>query len=107
VSEAKSYHILVIIADGQVDAVKETSQAIVEATNYPLSIICIGVGDGPWGTMEEFDQQLPKRRFDNFRFVPYYETMQRAENREVTFALAALQEIPEQYKLIKKLELLS
>lgn len=28
--------------------------------------------------------------------------MQRAENREVTFALAALQEIPEQYKVCNK-----
>jgi hypothetical protein len=34
----KSYHILVIIADGQVDSIKETANAIVEATNYPLYI---------------------------------------------------------------------
>lgn len=46
--------------------------------------------------MEEFDDKLPKRRFDNFQFVPFYETMQRAENREVTFAVNALQEIPDQ-----------
>jgi hypothetical protein len=48
VRQAKSYHILLIIADGQVDAIKDTTDAIVEATNYPLSIVCIGVGDGPW-----------------------------------------------------------
>lgn len=46
--------------------------------------------------MEEFDDKLPKRRFDNFQFVPFSDTMQRAENREVTFSIAALQEIPEQ-----------
>jgi len=89
-----------------VDNVKETAQAIVEATNYPLSIIMIGVGDGPFELMQNFDDKLPKRRFDNFQFVPFYEIMQRAENREVTFAVNALQEIPEQYKLIKKLGLM-
>ena len=29
--------------------------------------------------MEEFDDKLPKRKFDNFQFVPYYETMQKAD----------------------------
>jgi len=106
VRQAQAYHILVIIADGQVDNVRETSEAIVEATNYPLSIITIGVGDGPWELMEEFDDKLPKRRFDNFQFVPFYDIMQRAENREVTFAINALQEIPEQYSEIKKRGLL-
>ena len=46
--------------------------------------------------MEEFDDKLPKRKFDNFQFVPFFETMERAENREVTFSVAALQEIPDQ-----------
>ena len=81
----KAYHILVIIADGQVDNVKETTDAIVEATNYPLSIITVGVGDGPWDLMEEFDDKLPQRRFDNFQFVPFHDIMQKAENRDVTF----------------------
>jgi len=106
VKQERAYHILVIIADGQVDNVKETSDAIVEATNYPLSIITVGVGDGPWDLMEEFDDKLPKRRFDNFQFVPFSDTMARAENRDVTFSVAALMEIPEQFQAIKKLGLL-
>jgi len=107
VKQSRQYHILVIVADGQVDRVKETSDAIVEATNYPLSIVTVGVGDGPWDLMEEFDDKLPKRRFDNFQFVPFADTMVRAENREVTFAIAALQEIPDQFKAIKRLGLLN
>ena len=45
----------------------------------------VGVGDGPWDLMEEFDDKLPQRKFDNFQFVPMVSTMARAENREVTF----------------------
>ncbi len=56
--------------------------------------------------MEEFDDGLPQRKFDNFQFVPFYKTLSRAENREVDFAMAALQEIPEQFTLIRKLQLL-
>jgi len=106
VKKENSYHILIIIADGQVDAVKATTDAIVEASNFPLSIICVGVGDGPWELMREFDDKLPTRKFDNFQFVPYYDTMVRAENRDITFSVAALQEIPEQYKSIKELGLM-
>jgi len=56
--------------------------------------------------MEDFDDNLPKRRFDNFQFVPFYETMAKAENRDITFSVKALMEIPDQYKAIKQLGLL-
>ena len=46
------YHILLIIADGQVSGgacMTNTLQAISEASNYPMSIVIVGVGDGPFG----------------------------------------------------------
>ena len=52
-------------------------------SNTTCSIICIGVGDGPWDLMEEFDDELPQRAFDNFQFVNYTEIARKAENIEV------------------------
>jgi len=101
------YHILIIIADGEVIKVNETANAIVNATNYPLSIIMVGVGDGPFDLMEEFDDKLPARKFDNFQFVNFHNVFTgRARNPEVEFARLALQEIPDQFMAIRNLGLL-
>lgn len=103
VKEKKGYHILVIIADGRVNEEESTIDAIVEASKYPLSIIVIGVGDGPWDLMEEFDDQLPKREFDNFNFVNFHEVTSRARDPDSNLALHTLMEIPAQYRSIKAL----
>ncbi|ELR13052.1 RINGfinger protein [Acanthamoeba castellanii str. Neff] len=124
VKRERAYHILIIIADGQVtpdseycQAETETKNAIVEKTNqtntqashYPLSIILVGVGDGPWDSAEEqFDDGLPTRQFDNFQFVNFHKEVSYGgeEFGPAYFAVAALQEVPEQYEAIRKLELL-
>ena len=104
VKETKQYHILVIICDGQVNDVDLNRRAIEKASNYPLSIICVGVGDGPFGVMENFDDVIKKSKFDNFNFINYFKTCEgHVENPDVAFATVALHEIPEQYAQIKQL----
>lgn len=95
------YHILIAITDGIIDDVAATTAAIVAASTLPLSIVTVGVGPGPWATMKEFDDGLPERAFDNFQFVEYEK-----QESDVNFAVEALQEIPEQYRTIKRRGLL-
>lgn len=102
VQQRNSYHILVIIADGAVNKLDDTINAIVDASKYPLSIVCVGVGRGPWDEMIRMDGDIPRRAFDNFQFVDFHKIMTRCENEEVEFAKHALMEIPDQYQYIKK-----
>eukprot|EP00252_Welwitschia_mirabilis_P003552 TRINITY_DN13610_c0_g3_i1.p1 TRINITY_DN13610_c0_g3~~TRINITY_DN13610_c0_g3_i1.p1 ORF type:complete len:434 (+),score=58.51 TRINITY_DN13610_c0_g3_i1:210-1511(+) len=115
------YHVLLIIADGQVTRSvdteagqlspqeQDTVDAIVQASDYPLSIVLVGVGDGPWDMMREFDDNIPARAFDNFQFVNFTEIMSKnvpSSRKETEFALAALMEIPSQYKATLDLQIL-
>ncbi|RZC48012.1 hypothetical protein C5167_040964 [Papaver somniferum] len=108
----RRYHVLLIIADGQVtrnsdtevgqlgQQEQETVDAIVKASEYPLSIVLVGVGDGPWDIMREFDNIIPRRTFDNFQFVNLTEILRRdisIEKMHSEIALAALKKIPSQY----------
>jgi E3 ubiquitin-protein ligase RGLG len=99
VKQTGRYHILLIITDGAVSNPDFDAETIIEASNYGLSIVCIGVGDGPFDTMHTFDDKLHSRKFDNFQFVELNKLNR--ENIDIAFAVSALQEIPDQYKYIK------
>ncbi|THU50581.1 hypothetical protein C4D60_Mb06t21760 [Musa balbisiana] len=115
------YHVLLIIADGQVtrsvdvengqlsSQEQKTIEAIVKASELPLSIVLVGVGDGPWDMMKEFDDNIPARAFDNFQFVNFTEILLKnmpQAKKETAFGLAALMEIPSQYKATLELGIL-
>lgn len=103
--ENKTFHILLIIADGQFVDEGPTVEAIIKASEYPLGIVVVGVGDGPWNLLYRFDDWLPQRRFDNFQFVEYNKVLKDfgPKHADTALALHTLMEIPDQYGTVKRL----
>merc|ERR1712154_38106 len=75
----QNYVILLIITDGIINDMKQTIDAVVGATELPLSIIIVGVGDADFSAMDKLDAddeplrssqgQVMKR--DIVQFVPF------------------------------------
>lgn len=99
--QKNDFHLLIIIGDGAMSDMEDTVRAIVEASNYPIAIVMVGVGDGdykqypsdPWRGMKNLDDMIPQRRFDNFNFIQYEKNMLPEE-----FAEQALEELSDAYK---------
>lgn len=49
------YHIMLILTDGAIHDMRETKDLIVECSQYPLSIIIVGIGDADFANMIELD----------------------------------------------------
>lgn len=112
VRETDEHNILLIIADGGVTHTEKiaTELAIGEASNYALSIVMIGVGDGPWETMERYDDsKVGQRKYDNFQFVNYNTVFKQyvGQPKATAFATHALMEVPSQYWAAKQLGFLN
>lgn len=120
VMEEKEYHILLLICDGAVTNFRVTLDAMVRASAHPLSIVCVGVGDGPFEQMDILDNfedhydELKidptwRRQFDNFQFVEMEKlraSKGKGPRREISsddLALGLLMEIPHQVKAIQEL----
>lgn len=102
VKSTGQYHILLIIADGQVTSAKATADAIVRASAVALSILIVGVGDElDDDAMRAMDEGLPARKFDNLHVVRLTYDMT-----DVQFTTEALMEIPDQYLAVRELGLI-
>lgn len=98
--------ILIIITDGDVSNVELDRKAIIEASKYPISICAIGLGDGPFTKMVDFDDFEGGRLFDNFQFVDFtkFEVMaQHCENPELALATLVFNEVPDHFMAMKRL----
>jgi len=96
------YFVLLILTDGAITDMKETISAITyAANNLPISIVIVGVGEGPFSSMVELDgdngffYDSKKHVFavrDIVQFVPFLEF----ENSPEALARETLAEIPSQ-----------
>eukprot|EP00116_Pleurobrachia_bachei_P009647 sb/3469909/ len=75
---AQNYYILLILTDGQFTDIYDCIGAIVEASDYPMSIIIIGVGKADFTDMERLDADKKalqhngrKASRDIVQFVPF------------------------------------
>lgn len=117
------YYVVLIITDGSPEAefMKDDVNAIFEAMDYPLSFVCVGVGDGPFEFMEALDDmnldmlgmskkeikslKSKKTRFDNFQFVALKDfvpdnTAEITKNHTEQAYFQMFMEIPDQYRWI-------
>ena len=107
----QNYVILLMITDGVISDMEQTVNAIVRASDLPLSVIIVGVGNADFFKMERLDAddhpliasngQRMKR--DIVQFVPFNQFKQGDIGR---LAKAVLEEVPGQitgYMTMKKL----
>jgi len=75
----QKYYILLIITDGIVTDMRQTIDAIVEASYLPLSIVIVGLGDANFDNMNRLDSDKKKLQHSNgksalrdiVQFVPF------------------------------------
>jgi hypothetical protein len=101
----RTYTILLIITDGSIQDMGPTVDIIVEASEKPLSILIVGVGNADFSSMHTLDSDdkalrsskgiVAKR--DIVQFVPYktYSSMPE-EERNIRLSAALLEEVPTQ-----------
>jgi len=106
VKDTNKFHVLLILTDGMVQDEEEHYKALNQASRFPLSIVCIGVGDGPWDEMQRFDHKMPRGRiFDNFHFVSISQIVrkdERTDKIEEEFFYRSFMKIPHQYHDVRK-----
>jgi hypothetical protein len=99
--DSQQYFILLIITDGVITDMRNTMDAIVEATQFPLSIIIVGVGTEDFTKMDILDADTEPLRHSNgtivTRDVVQFVEFSRFRNSDpALLASEVLEEIPGQ-----------
>lgn len=101
-----NYHVILMLTDGAINDEQETRDAIVEASDLPMSIIIIGVGSADFSAMDRLDSDdgvgfcsfqllwgtYAQAKRDIVQFVPF----NKFNNNLPALAAAVLQELPDQ-----------
>ncbi|CAL5194681.1 unnamed protein product [Lathyrus oleraceus] len=96
------YYVLLIITDGVVTDLQESINALVKASDLPLSILIVGVGSADFKSMEILDADNGRRlqsstgrvaTRDIVQFVP----MREVHSGQISVVQALLEELPNQF----------
>ncbi|XP_058740581.1 protein BONZAI 3-like [Vicia villosa] len=96
------YFVLLIITDGVVTDLQESINAVVNASDLPLSILIVGVGNADFTSMEILDADNGRRlesstgrvaTRDLVQFVP----MREVHSGQISVVQALLEELPNQF----------
>ncbi|KAG8085339.1 hypothetical protein GUJ93_ZPchr0010g10310 [Zizania palustris] len=96
------YFVLLIITDGVLTDIQETKDSIVRASDLPLSILIVGVGNADFKQMEILDGDSGKRlesstgrisTRDIVQFVP----MREVQGGQISVVQSLLEELPGQF----------
>ena len=95
-----NYYVLLILTDGAIMDMPETIKSIVKASQYPLSVIIVGVGNAEFDSMEALDCDKGvlvdnaghKAARDIVQFVPF----RNFGGNPVALAAEVLREVPSQ-----------
>ncbi|XP_050276699.1 protein BONZAI 3-like isoform X1 [Quercus robur] len=99
---SSKYFVLLIITDGVVTDLQETKDALVKASDLPLSILIVGVGGADFREMEVLDADNGRRlesstgrvaTRDIVQFVP----MRDVHSGQISVVQALLEELPGQF----------
>ncbi|KAH1255219.1 Protein BONZAI 1 [Glycine max] len=97
----RKYFVLLIITDGVVTDLQETKDAIVKASDLPLSILIVGVGGADFKEMEVLDADKGERLESSYGRVASRDIVQFIPFREVQSGLSVVQaflaELPAQF----------
>jgi len=91
----QSYTILLLLTDGAFDYEDEAKVAIQEASNSPLSIILLGIGDKDFSLMQYLDDFMDADD-TQYRDVTQFVECRKYENDESQLTSAIFEEIPDQ-----------
>ncbi|GAB4835884.1 Protein BONZAI 3 [Ancistrocladus abbreviatus] len=101
-SNTSKYYILLIITDGVLTDLQETVDALVRASDFPLSILIVGVGGADFTQMEILDADNGHRlesstgrvaTRDIVQFVPMHEV----HGGQISMVQGLLEELPGQF----------
>ena len=97
------YMVLVLLTDGDVTDMDADMKALQDASNYPVSIVVIGLGDGPFKRMRILKDNISGRKFSNFHFVNFTKMeAKECASLDLMLATAMMQKIPYQYAFVKR-----